>query len=261
MTIGIRPEAFEDDVTGRRGQEGSTASRSRCDVDVIEWLGNEQYAYIPYDAPSIMVAGLEELERELDSERMRSQLVVALEPMSRIVGRRRRHALARPPPDADLRSPTPATTSPSPSKPEFTRALLDRRRGRRHGHGGGMVVGHQRLRRGGARWCRRTLRLDRGAVVRRAVVGDRRGRRAVPRGIRDRQDCARGHCMGRRPHLHPPRRRRVPDEHGDGHAVGGSSAGRVGGVTGAEQSQREGVDPSRREHLARAAVERSGQLG
>ena len=31
-----------------------------------------------------MVAGLQELERELDSERMRSQLVVALEPMSRI---------------------------------------------------------------------------------------------------------------------------------------------------------------------------------
>ena len=28
--------------------------------------------------------GLQELERELDSERMRSQLVVALEPMSRI---------------------------------------------------------------------------------------------------------------------------------------------------------------------------------
>ena len=27
-------------------------------VDVIEWLGNEQYAYIPYDAPDSMVAGL-----------------------------------------------------------------------------------------------------------------------------------------------------------------------------------------------------------
>ena len=51
---------------------------------MIEWLGNEQYAYIPYDAPESMVAGLEELERELDSERMRSQLVVALDPMSRI---------------------------------------------------------------------------------------------------------------------------------------------------------------------------------
>ena len=53
---------------------------------MIEWLGNEQYAYIPYEAPrASMVAGLDELERELDSERMRSQLVVALDPTSRIM--------------------------------------------------------------------------------------------------------------------------------------------------------------------------------
>ena len=32
-----------------------------------------------------MVAGLQELERELDSERTRSQFVVALEPLSRII--------------------------------------------------------------------------------------------------------------------------------------------------------------------------------
>ena len=83
VTIGIRPEVFEDDVlvdTAKKEQGVSFTVR----VDVIEWLGNEQYAYIPYDAPASMVAGLEELERELDSERMRSQLVVALEPMSRI---------------------------------------------------------------------------------------------------------------------------------------------------------------------------------
>jgi multiple sugar transport system ATP-binding protein len=83
VMIGIRPEAFEDaallDATKR--DRGVTFTVT---VDVIEWLGNEQYAYIPYDAPAHMVAGLEELERELDSERMRSQLVVALEPMSRI---------------------------------------------------------------------------------------------------------------------------------------------------------------------------------
>ena len=65
----------------QRRRAGSTFN---VHVDVIEWLGNEQYAYIPYDAPDSMVAGLQELERELDSERMRSQLVVALDPMSRI---------------------------------------------------------------------------------------------------------------------------------------------------------------------------------
>jgi multiple sugar transport system ATP-binding protein len=84
VTVGIRPEAFDDAAlidasTKQRGVEFTVH------VDVIEWLGNEQYAYIPYDAPESMVAGLEELERELDSERMRSQLVVALEPMSRII--------------------------------------------------------------------------------------------------------------------------------------------------------------------------------
>ncbi len=102
VTLGIRPEAFEDaalvdDSKKERGVEFTVH------VDVIEWLGNEQYAYIPYDAPESMVAGLVELERELDSERMRSQLVVALEPMSRIHDDSDADALARPAPDADLR--------------------------------------------------------------------------------------------------------------------------------------------------------------
>jgi multiple sugar transport system ATP-binding protein len=83
VMVGIRPELFEDSalVDSSKRERGVTFT---VGVDVIEWLGNEQYAYIPYDAPSNMVAGLEELARELDSERIRSQLVVALEPMSRI---------------------------------------------------------------------------------------------------------------------------------------------------------------------------------
>jgi multiple sugar transport system ATP-binding protein len=83
VTVGIRPERFEDRglVDTVRAERGVTF---QAPVDVIEWLGNEQYAYLPYDAPEDQVAGLSELERELDSERMRSQLVVALDPMSRI---------------------------------------------------------------------------------------------------------------------------------------------------------------------------------
>jgi multiple sugar transport system ATP-binding protein len=83
VMVGIRPEAFEDSdlLEASKLDRGVTCT---VKVDVIEWLGNEQYAYIPYDAPSSMVAGLEELERELDSERLRSQLVVALDPNSRI---------------------------------------------------------------------------------------------------------------------------------------------------------------------------------
>jgi multiple sugar transport system ATP-binding protein len=83
VTIGIRPESFEDDALVDAAKKANGVSFT-VRVDVIEWLGNEQYAYIPYDAPESMVAGLVELERELDSERMRSQLVVRLETMSSI---------------------------------------------------------------------------------------------------------------------------------------------------------------------------------
>ena len=83
VMIGVRPEAFEDAALIEAGKSDQGVTFT-VKVDVIEWLGNEQYAYIPYDAPDHMVAGLAELERELDSERMRSQLVVALDPKSRI---------------------------------------------------------------------------------------------------------------------------------------------------------------------------------
>src|SRR5262249_7945516 len=41
-------------------------------------------AYVPYEAPAEVTRQLEELERELDSEQMRTQLVVALDVSSRI---------------------------------------------------------------------------------------------------------------------------------------------------------------------------------
>jgi len=83
VIVGMRPELFEDASVVEAGKldHGVTFE---AQVDVLEWLGNEQYAYIPYDAPEHLAAELDELERELDSERMRSQLVVALDPASRI---------------------------------------------------------------------------------------------------------------------------------------------------------------------------------
>jgi multiple sugar transport system ATP-binding protein len=82
VDVGIRPERFEDASLVDRSRDGGVSFL--VSVDVIEWLGNEQYAYVPYDAPADLVAELHELERELDSERMRSQLVVALDPASKI---------------------------------------------------------------------------------------------------------------------------------------------------------------------------------
>jgi len=83
VVVGIRPEQFEDATVVDTGKlpNGVTFEAT---VDVVEWLGNEQYAYVPYEEPEHMRAGLNELEKELDSERVRSQLVVALDPASRI---------------------------------------------------------------------------------------------------------------------------------------------------------------------------------
>jgi multiple sugar transport system ATP-binding protein len=81
--LGFRPEYFEDAalVPADRRARGQTFT---AEVDVTEWLGNELYAYVPYEAPEEVERKLQELERELDSEQMRTQLVVALDPASRI---------------------------------------------------------------------------------------------------------------------------------------------------------------------------------
>ncbi|NPC95785.1 ABC transporter ATP-binding protein [Nocardioides sp. zg-DK7169] len=81
LIAGVRPEHFEDaDVVGKPG-DGSTF---RAKVDVVEWLGNESYAYIPFEAPPEVQAQLDQLERDLDGEAMRTQLVVSLDGASRI---------------------------------------------------------------------------------------------------------------------------------------------------------------------------------
>jgi len=83
VIVGIRPERFEDvalmdsDKLGRGVEfEGK--------VDVVEWLGNEQYAYLPYDMPQISSEGMQEIESDLGGETMQPQLVVALDPASRL---------------------------------------------------------------------------------------------------------------------------------------------------------------------------------
>ncbi|XVU28170.1 ABC transporter ATP-binding protein [Actinoplanes sp. CA-054009] len=83
VIIGLRPEHFEDASlvpAGKRAQ----GQLFTAEVDVTEWLGHELYAYVPYEAPAEVTEQLQELERELDSEQMRTQLVVALDAASRI---------------------------------------------------------------------------------------------------------------------------------------------------------------------------------
>jgi multiple sugar transport system ATP-binding protein len=83
LIAGIRPEHFEDAAVldAERKAMGSTF---KATVDVTEWLGNEQYAYIPFEAPPEVQDQLTQLERELDGEVMHTQLVVSLDTTSRI---------------------------------------------------------------------------------------------------------------------------------------------------------------------------------
>ncbi len=83
LIAGIRPEYFDDAAVVERHKlhEGSTF---RAQVDVTEWLGNEAYAYIPFEAPPEVQAELAQLEKELDGEALRTQLVISLDSASRI---------------------------------------------------------------------------------------------------------------------------------------------------------------------------------
>jgi multiple sugar transport system ATP-binding protein len=81
LMAGIRPEYFEDASVKTDPGNGSTF---RAKVDVVEWLGNETYAYIPFEAPPEVEEQLRQLERDLDGESLHTQLVVSLDGASRI---------------------------------------------------------------------------------------------------------------------------------------------------------------------------------
>ena len=83
LIAGIRPEHFEDAVLVEDSKKEKGVS-FRVKVDVTEWLGNSQYAYVPYDAPADIKASLASLEKELDSEQLRTQMIVSVDAASRI---------------------------------------------------------------------------------------------------------------------------------------------------------------------------------
>jgi multiple sugar transport system ATP-binding protein len=83
LIAGIRPEYFDDAGVVEPSKLGK-GSTFEATVDVTEWLGNEAFAYIPFELPAEMQADLEQLEKELDMEAVRPQLVVALDSASRI---------------------------------------------------------------------------------------------------------------------------------------------------------------------------------
>jgi multiple sugar transport system ATP-binding protein len=80
---GIRPEHLEDAalVDPAVRERGVTFE---VKVEVVEWLGAEQFAYAPYDAPRELVEPLHRLAAELDRESARTLLVARLDPASQI---------------------------------------------------------------------------------------------------------------------------------------------------------------------------------
>ena len=83
VLVGVRPEYFEDAslVDDAKRHVGTTFTAR---VDVTEWLGDSQYAYIPYEAPEEVASRLKDLSRELDSDQLRTQAVVSIDSSSRI---------------------------------------------------------------------------------------------------------------------------------------------------------------------------------
>ncbi len=82
VIVGLRPEHIKDaNVT--TPPEGAVVFESV--VDVTEWLGNEQYAYVPFKSDPSVQNTLEELDRDLDGEGMRTQFVVNLDPRSLVM--------------------------------------------------------------------------------------------------------------------------------------------------------------------------------
>ena len=81
--MGVRPEYFEDASLVEEGKShlGSTFTAR---VDVTEWLGDSQFAYIPFDAPEAVTKQLQDLSRELDSDQLRTQAIVSIDATSRL---------------------------------------------------------------------------------------------------------------------------------------------------------------------------------
>jgi multiple sugar transport system ATP-binding protein len=85
LIAGIRPEHLADAALVTREERGRGAA-FEAKVDLIEWLGDAQLAYAPYDAPRELAETIRSLARELDGEAPRTQLVVSLDARSGIRG-------------------------------------------------------------------------------------------------------------------------------------------------------------------------------
>ncbi|GAA1823920.1 ABC transporter ATP-binding protein [Nesterenkonia flava] len=85
VLAGIRPEFFEDAATLEE-LHLSRGSTFRAELSHTEWLGNEQYVYVTYENDPRVAETLQNLAEEMDTDELRSQLVVAVDTSSRLRG-------------------------------------------------------------------------------------------------------------------------------------------------------------------------------
>jgi multiple sugar transport system ATP-binding protein len=83
LMAGVRPEHFEDVSVIQSGNVDSSQT-FQAHIDVREWLGDQQYAYVPYEAEAQVQDQLKQLAREADSDSLRTQLVVSLDSDSQV---------------------------------------------------------------------------------------------------------------------------------------------------------------------------------
>ena len=85
VLAGIRPEFFEDAATLDDVQLSKGAVFS-AELTHTEWLGSEQYVYVSYENDPRVAETLQTLAEEMDTDELRSQLVVAVDAASRLRG-------------------------------------------------------------------------------------------------------------------------------------------------------------------------------
>ena len=83
LVVGIRPEHLQDEALV------DPAVRDRgiafdAEVEAVEWLGAEQFVYVPWEAPGDLVEPLQLLAAELDRELTGRWLVARIDPNSSI---------------------------------------------------------------------------------------------------------------------------------------------------------------------------------
>jgi multiple sugar transport system ATP-binding protein len=83
LVVGIRPEHLEDAEMVDPAVRGRGVA-FEVDVDTVEWLGAEQFVYVPWEAPGDLVEPLHRLAAELDREPAGLWLVASIDPQSEI---------------------------------------------------------------------------------------------------------------------------------------------------------------------------------